>query len=49
MSWLSKILFPKSNQHDRRLKLLNLLLAVGLVIIIGLVALLFYISKWHPQ
>ena len=49
MSWLSKILFPKSNRHDRRLKLLNLLLAVGLVIIFGLVALLFYISKWHPQ
>ena len=49
MSWLSKILFPKSNRHDRRLKLLNLLLVVGLVIIIALVALLLYISKWHLQ
>jgi hypothetical protein len=45
MSWLSKILFPKSNRHDRRLKLLNLLLVAGLIIIIALVALLFYISK----
>jgi hypothetical protein len=49
MSWLSKILFPKSNRHDRHLKLLNLLLAVGLVIIIALVAVLLYLSKWRLQ
>jgi len=49
MSWLSKILFPNSNRHERHVKLLNLLLAAGLVIIIALVAVLLYLSKWRWQ
>lgn len=49
MSWLGKILFPKANRHDQRLKLLNLLLALGLIIIMALLAVLFYLSKSPPQ
>ena len=48
MHWLGKILFPDSNRHDRRLKLINLLLVLGLVVVIALLAFLLYISKSHP-